>query len=265
MATEYLLLDYLPDRQESCIQGAIEALNTGDPLVQQTVSSLEAPSAVAVVRTLFPGVVVEFTDVPEPDPRIPIRRVSTVLWRYVGNTALPAVDAPAQPAVQSVVAVARSKYNLSNWSRLAAAAARALDVTPLSALAVMVHPPDQEPLGTLWDWRFRLQVAAALLAGHLSERSGKDSVALLSDVVDGPIDWTTSAAIVALLDVAQRQPKRRNEIAELFFAVLKRPANPVWFMNCAHTAAVACRRIPGLPDGVYARLDQIIDQLTEPA
>jgi hypothetical protein len=80
--------------------------------------------------------------------------------------------------------------------------------------------------------------------------------------VDGPIDWTTSAALIALLDVAQRQELRRREIAALFFDVLKRPSNPAWLMNCGHTAAVACRRVPDLPDGVYARLDQIIDKLT---
>lgn len=262
MTTEYLLLDYLPNRQESCLLGAIEAIEAGDPIVKQTVSSLEAPSAVAVVRALFPGVVVEFTDIPAPDPRVPVRSVSTMLWRYEGQTAIPTADAPPASVTRSVICIARTEYQLRSWSQLAASETARLRASPQQALAVMVHPPSPEPEESLWDWRFRIQVAAALLAAHLAERSGHDAVAVLSEIVDGPIDWTTSAALIALLDVALRRPERRRDIAALFFDVLKRPPNPAWFMNCGHPAAIACRRIPDLPDGVYARLDQIIDKWT---
>jgi hypothetical protein len=260
--TEYLLLDYLPKRRESCIQGAIEALKSDDPLVRQTVSSLEAPSAVDVVRTLFPGVVVEFLDIPKPDPRIPIRQVSTILWRYEGHIAYPAVDPPPTPVADAVSRIARANYGLPEWSRSAVSEAAALGAPATSALAAMVHPPSPELNDLLWDWRFKVQVAAALMAAHLSEQSGGDSVAVLSDVADGPIDWATSAALIGLLDVALRSTDRRHEIAAHFLSVLGRPPTPAWYMNGAHTAAVACRLVPDLPAGVYAQVDEIIDKLT---
>jgi hypothetical protein len=262
VTTDYLLIDYLPNRQESCIQGAIEAINTNDPLVKQTISSLEAPSAIAVVRTLFPGVVIEFTNIPEPDPRIPIRQVSTILWKYDGDFAIPAVNAPPIDVSDAVSRIARSTYRLQDWSQIAASQAGALGVPASQALGVMVHPPAPESTETLWDWRFRIQVAAALLAAHLSEQSGSDPLAVLSEIVDGPIDWTTSAALIALLDVALRKADRRREIAALFLNVLGRPPSPAWLMNCGFTAAVACRLVPDLPDGVYARLGEIIEELT---
>jgi hypothetical protein len=259
VAKEYLLLDYLPDRPESCIEGAIGALDTTDPLVKQTISSIEAPSAVAVVRELFPGVIVEFASIPEPDPRVPVRPVSTVLWHYDGFTAQPAVDSPRQSVAESISRIARSKYNLRDWSELAALEASRLREPAGMALALMVHPPACEPPIPLWDWRFRAQVAAALVATRLTEQAAQDPVGLLSEIIDGPVDWTCTAALVALLDVARRRRKYRDEIVALFLDVLKRPSSPVWFTNCAYPAAVACRRVPGLSKGLYAKLDRLID------
>jgi hypothetical protein len=161
-----------------------------------------------------------------------------------------------------VTRIARTPYHLDRWSELAKQDARASNLTPEHALAALVHPPPREGPETPWDFRFRAQVAAALLLAHASDRSRADPVEVLSDIVDGPIDWTTSAAIIALLDVARRKRKRREEIAFLLMDVVKRPANPIWFMNAGHNAAVACRLIPGLGDGVYTTLDRIIEQLS---
>lgn len=71
-AARFSFLNDLPERTESSLRGAIHGVESGDPVVRQSVTSLEAPSAVAVVRLLAPGVEIEFLEIPLPDPRVPL-------------------------------------------------------------------------------------------------------------------------------------------------------------------------------------------------
>src|SRR5262249_22510990 len=103
-------------------------------------------------------------------------------------------------------------YLLSSWSRAAARAAKSLRPENLpEVIAAMVHPALGPSYLRAWDWYFRVEVAAALIAAHLGSEPWADSPRrrALEDVLDGPIDWATTAAVIALLDVALRDEAAR--------------------------------------------------------
>jgi hypothetical protein len=255
----------LPPRPESCIDGARLALEQDDAIVRQTVSSLEAPSAVAAVRDAFPNAMISFSQIPTPDPRLPARDVPFALWRYDDTEASPGVPPPDARVVALVESIATRTYDLESWSNAArdGAAGLAANVTASDCLAAMVHPPSGPPGILPWDFRFRVQVAAALVAAHLEERRDGPPFAVLFDAIDGPLDWACTAAIVALLDRARRIPSEGREVAKYLLDLVHRPMSPIAFMSVAFPAVVACRDIPGLAPGDMAAIERLYERLCE--
>ncbi|MFD9407015.1 tetratricopeptide repeat protein [Streptomyces sp. NPDC059989] len=184
-------------------------------------SALEAPSTRLALRMGFPRSTIDYQGVPEPDPRVPQYRVDTVLWRFDGVEAHPAIDPPSPEAAELVRQVAAL-----SWSAPGAAYDHSVRLSGLSAedlLAVCVHPPlpreDEQGAYLLGRrpemWVRAVQTFACLgLAHHRADEPWQESRrrALLLDLLFGPEDWTNEAAGFALLAIAWTDPASREDI-----------------------------------------------------
>lgn len=229
----------LPQRTDAVINGARHMAATRDPITAMALSALEAPSALASLRTVAPNVSVTCSSVGTPDPRLPRSPNAISLWTYradglmgrlfgkQGIDARPSVPAPTARTCDAVMAVASMPYTRERWTLACREVAHQVaDVDQL--LAVMVHPPtiaDLEP----WDSRFRVMVAGALGVGHLTGDASSIATSHLVRLIDGPVDWTTTAATIALCDVALRRSELAPAIGEEIQKRLARPLTPVWY------------------------------------
>lgn len=236
-----------------------------------TLSHIEAPSSRLALALMTHGdtdtAAVDYTynKVPSPDPREPRREVEHELWRYVGEereTPVQAVPRPDATVLRAVEELAASPYYLPAWWRRAGALGRQLGVDAVvSLLGVMVHPsPPPEGLpGYLWIQR--LQHAAALVCGHVDpgwSESTRRSVLL--SLVNGPMDWTTDAAIVALTELALDEPAALPEVAEVFLQLLEEIPDEghSWF---GEALAQSFLRLPGRPPHERGRFSKLLDAL----
>jgi len=240
----------LPSRTEAVINMAYHLLQQPEHMegVRTSVSSLEAPSAVASLREhpATKGVEVSFGEIPEPDPRQPRREVRAQLWVYEGTEARPAVRAPSATVQQAVATVAKGPFDRQMWSSSAAAIGGGVD----ELAAVMVHPPRAPQDRYPWEWRFRVQVAAAFaLAGR-----GDEGWNALVTILDGPIDWTSSAAALGLMQMAMREPERSPAALTELMRAFEHPRSPIQYACLADVCVRAMLRLPDLPDEVHARL-----------
>ncbi|WP_052391349.1 tetratricopeptide repeat protein [Streptomyces sp. NRRL B-24484] len=187
------------------------------------VSHLEAPSAVAAVRLALPTARVAFREVPEPDPRLPLRPVATRVWTWRGAEPSPAVPPPSAAAAELVRDTAEIV-----WPSPPAAydhAVRLAGLDPEDLVAVLAHPPAPraDDLGRALLahqpelWVRAVQSFACLgLAHHRTDQpwEGSRRRAILLDLLLGPEDWTVEAAGFALVAVAWTHPGARTDIAE---------------------------------------------------
>jgi hypothetical protein len=125
----------------------------------------------------------------------------------------------------------------------------------------MVYPPpapeDVEP----WDWYLRVQVAAALIASHLGDEPWAESPRriLLEAVLDGPVDWTSTAAVIALLDVARRDEAARPLIVTALLRTARRSMNPAAYQHAIRPAGLALLELEGVPADVLRELKDLVD------
>lgn len=268
---------YVTDLQPpsaSCIQSANDAVARGYTPSALAVSSLEPPSAIATFRETLTragkdvsGVSISFGNIPTPDPRVPRARVEWQLWKYgtdangeMSTTAAPAL-APPRPEIAGAIAeIASSRFEPARWSASARALAQRFgDGAVTDVLATMAFPPrgpDGAPIG---EWMFRVQVVAASVACRLggaanapswsSSTGGRAARALL----DGPFDWSTTAMILALAELAREVPDLGRPIAALLEPLVELPTSPVHY-GCVVRPVVYCiLRIPAVADAVRAR------------
>jgi hypothetical protein len=148
-------------------------------------------------------------------------------------------------------------YDRGAWSEEAARLAGELKDAELREVAATMVHPDRVPDGlTPWDWRFRTQVAAALVLGrsHAAER-------WLYGILDGPVDWTTTAVMVALTDRGLREPSRSREIARCIWALIEHGRGPIWLECVERPGVELLRRLPEVSElireGADARRQQI--------
>jgi hypothetical protein len=233
------------------LAGQIEAVRAGgntNPLtIEATTTGLDVPSCrrsidrqlevwgVALKRELLG------TQTPDPrEPRVPVRYR---LWTYDGTTPQPAVPPPTPEVSATVAELAGVRYDLGTWIGYAAQIGGRLGAGNVEALlGVMAHPPDPPAGWRVWNWTARVQVAAALvLAG-----TGPEALDVLTDLANGPLDWPTAAAVVALTAVARSRPDLSPRVRHLFtelYRDLPRPGADYYenvILNC-HL------RLPGLP------------------
>ncbi|GAB3954295.1 hypothetical protein GCM10027614_61150 [Micromonospora vulcania] len=182
------------------------------------------PSAVRVVTSATPGLRIEVTGVPEPDPREPRRASARQLWRYADTNPTPALPKPSAAAVERIRQVAHPAWPHPPAAYDAAVGLAGLDVADL--LGLLVHPPaaPANALGRLVAaqdpsiWVRGVQVWACLgLLHHRTDEPWADSTRrrVLLDLVWGVEDWVTEAALFALVTAAWVDPAVRSDVAEV--------------------------------------------------
>ncbi|MGI5241457.1 tetratricopeptide repeat protein [Dactylosporangium sp. CA-139066] len=183
-----------------------------------TVSALEVPSALAVVRRELPGLDLTIEGAPPADMVGPQRPEGRVLWRYDGLHATPAVPPPPQRARELL-----DRLVWPLWPDPVAAYDRALPLGQLGAeelVSLLVHPPaGTDPKLPDGVWERAGQVYACLGLLHCEElRAGAEpgdtarSRELLTAIAFGVEDWTTEAALFALVVAAWLDPGCREEV-----------------------------------------------------
>jgi len=219
-------LGHVPPASEAVINILRQVLEKGDVGAngQLTVSSLEPPSAMAVLLHTLPGLDVRIQQILPPDIRTPRRAVGLRLWRYEGTRAVPAVPPPAPASQAALVEVAYPA-----WPHPPAAydrAVRLAAVPPADLLAALVHPPappDNE-LGqtlarhdpSLWVRTVQTWACLGLLHHGTDEPWGPSTRRrTLVDLVFGDEDWIAEAAMFSMITAAWLDPTARSDVAAL--------------------------------------------------
>lgn len=191
--------------------------------VRSYVTSLEAPSAMALHRARFPQATFTVPRPAEPDPRTPVRtEFGPPLWTYRGTEATTTVAPPSAKAVELVHEVANGIWSDPLVAYDRAAALAVLD--PADLMGLLAHMP--EPREPVWVrvqreyplyWQRIAQVWVCLgILHHRPEEPWPRSTrrTLLLRLLFGPEDWTVDAAAFALCVAAWRRPEQRAEIAD---------------------------------------------------
>lgn len=213
--------------------------------VKLALSSIESPSSAHAMRLAIAqrgwDLAIELSaNVPEPDPREPRRAVKTRLWRFDGVRGNPALGDPDESARAAVCAIAKRPYSLPTWDDLARKAAPSLAGKAEELLKCMLHPGLSLADCSMPEWLFRVQIAACLVLSH---ENGGDAV--LFDLAEGPVDWSASAACLALAARAKEEPAREPEIRALLASLLvSRPSSGYYCME--HPLTCALLWLPGV-------------------
>ncbi|WP_432967702.1 tetratricopeptide repeat protein [Dactylosporangium sp. CA-233914] len=185
-----------------------------------TVSALEVPSALRVVHRELPGLRLTIEGEPPASMVQPQRPDGRVLWQYQGLLASPAVPEPSAAAVELLNGVV-----WPFWPNPVAAYDHALPLGQLPAddlVALLAHPPagtdESLPDGV---WERAAQAYACLGLLHCEQlRAGAPpgdtarSRELLTAIAFGVEDWTTEAALFALVVAAWLDPGCRAEVRD---------------------------------------------------
>jgi tetratricopeptide (TPR) repeat protein len=272
----------LPPRPEASIQGLAQALATGQRAKAMGLSSYEAPSAIRAMRAALGDASadfeISFAEIPRPDPRDPIGQVPYVLWKFprsgpfgLGRRAIegtPGVAAPAPAHAALIAALAAGGFDRDAWWEGAAAVVAELggETARATALGCMLHtPPCPRAELSWWTWVFQVQVAAAFVLARL-ERGWQPGLRrdALRSLVHGPVDWITTAALVALAEIVRREPEARAGSLELLAGALDlRPQSPVVYMCIVEPCAHLLGRLEDLPADLRARVDGLLEEIRQ--
>lgn len=198
------LIPWPTDASTNGIVG-VDTQGSGATEIRVAVTDVEAPSNRLLFHLLFGPMAkmeVVYGHVARPDPREPIGPVGVALWRRVGEQLFPALPAPPADTVAPIAELAASRFRRSRWWASAGQIAERFDATDLQLLLACVVRPPPLPRGlAVQEWIPRVQLASAFVIAQLAleepwtesaRRSG------LFSILHGPMDWSTSAAIVAL-------------------------------------------------------------------
>ncbi len=181
----------------------------------------EPPSARAAQAAAFPAADMHPTRVPSPDPRRRFASGSLDLWRYDGATALPALSRPSAAAVASLRDVASIAWAHPVGAYNRAAGFAGLPLEDLLGLLVHVPPPAGENWRALdrtdpYYWPRFAQACVCLGLLHYRREEPWPASArrrVLIDIANGVEDWTTDAALFALVTAAWMDPLARGDVA----------------------------------------------------
>jgi tetratricopeptide (TPR) repeat protein len=246
-----------PDTRRA--NGWVERLGTRDD-ARRRPAEWEPPSARAARAAAFPSADVRPMKVPSPDPRRRFATGSVDLWRYDGATALPALSPPSATAVARLRDVASVA-----WAHPIGAYDRAIGFAGLSLddlLGLLVHVPP--PTGEDWRalgradpcyWpRFAQACVCLGILHHRREEPWPVSTRrrVLVDIANGVEDWTTDAAMFALVTAAWMDPLARSDVAavvSLRFAGVRK-AMRRRTVSIAASVATLVLVTPGIDDAV---------------
>jgi tetratricopeptide (TPR) repeat protein len=245
-------------------EAVINALAQAAPeasLVTMSLSALEVPSAIAVLRRASPGIDLSIGGPPPPEMTGP-RQPGPVLWRYDGSFATPAVDPPA-PASTSLLAEIAQPW----WAHPVAAYDHAMPLGalgPTELLALLVHPPACPPalVGDLppgW-WERSAQAFACLGILHCTGLAMAARLDLLTGIAYGMEDWTTETALFALTVAAWTDPECRAQVRDVvgrrFVDAVRESRDRA--VTIVDSLAQLARITPGMPDEVIGLANDVL-------
>ncbi|MDG4833154.1 tetratricopeptide repeat protein [Solwaraspora sp. WMMD1047] len=239
-------------------------------------TGLEPPSAMRALAATFPDLAVTVAEVAEPDLREPRRSPVRRLWRYHGTTAVPAAPVPSASAVERIRQLAHPAWPHPPAVYDAAVGLATVDLDDL--LGLLVHPPEPPatPLGrTLTEhdptlWVRSVQVWACLgLLHHRADEPWPDSTRrrVLLDLVWGIEDWTTEAALFALVTAGWVDPAARSDVAGIVAERLADAAEVARHrpVSIARSVAQLALATPGMSDAARDAARQLLAATDPPA
>ena len=234
-----------------------------------TVSHPEAPSTYLAIRRSLETLdlppdnfSVETETIPTPDPRQPLGEVPLQIWTYQHGHATPTYPEPDKNLRKVLARLAERPFNLSDWAVLAQQAATMEGTLARDhLLAVMTHPPKAPANIAAWDWVQRVQVAAALTIAFLDDGwEGSVRRETLVALLNGPMDWSITAAILALTYLAERDSDIAEDVLPLFEA--RRASIPTEGYTPYHIPLLhAMLRLPNLPAEQRPHLETALQAL----
>ena len=242
-------LTEIPARPDSILNIVAHGWRNKTAPVQVAISSLESASAVFSARLLYPDLPVDFGEIPEPDPRVPFEKVGIQIWEYSGTEAKPAIPAPPSRVRSAFEKVLANEFSLDRWAITARELGRELQpISSCEILGAAIHPPPYPRNAWPWNCLFRSQVMSLLILAMADEddylTSSKGRHVL--DVLHGPVDWTTTAALVALTARTRHDGRCDPALLAKFLDLLKRPMSPIWFMCVYRPIWQLLQHFPGL-------------------
>lgn len=191
-----------------------------------TLSALEVPSAMTALGRALPELSLA-ADPPteDPDIRVPLAEGQHRLWAYVGVEALPVPPAPSAVAVAALRSVGSTGYPSHPIGAYdAAVELSGLSVADLLGLMTHATPAPEDPWWQRVEradpmyWPRSAQAWACLgLLHHQADEPWASSArrAVLVDLLFGPEDWATDAAMNALVVAAWADPEVRDDVRKL--------------------------------------------------
>ena len=195
-----------------------EQLPPGNARLELAVSGWESPSNHLLVALFMSGTS-EFAQASYElkdtvrfarDPLAQVRGVPPPTWKKWETQVVHAAAVPPAKLRAQLAEVGASTDFAEVWRRAGALAAT-LEVRPEELIAAMVHPPFEAAwLEALPEGLYRYQVGVACVLAQLP-RPWVVLRGWFESLLFGPVDWTSSAAIVALGEKARRDPEAARD------------------------------------------------------
>lgn len=188
--------------------------------------------------------------IPVPDPAEPLDPTAGVrLWSRAADGAVVQAVPPPRPETVDVLRSFAARP-LATQRRIVAARSLASDLDPEDLIRALVHPergsvPARQLPYAVFQWQ---QAVCFLLGGldpHVLWFSSRRRAYLRAVLFSHP-DWTTAAALLALLEVALDEPEAAEEL-RVWLPWLVRQAPRQGHCPWATAVAQVYRVLPGLP------------------
>ena len=194
-----------------------------------TLTAIEAPSAIAAVKSLFPQAELSVTRIPQPDIRIPGNTGhGPAIWTYRTPDGAESTEARATVPQASPIAVEKLYQTATGyWRDPIDGYERAVAFAGLGEaelLGLLAHVPPSPPIEP-WTrvrasmplyWQRVAQAWTCVgILHHNAEQPWpqSDRRAILLRLLSGPEDWTVDAAAFALCVSAWLFPDQRDDVA----------------------------------------------------
>lgn len=190
-------------------------------------SDVEAPSNHTLLRHVLGAdgqLDVSYGHVARPDPREPVAPVAVPVWRRAGEVLVPALPPPPKRVVAALAPLAPARFRRAEWWARAGRIAEGLTAADLAGLlACVTHPPAPPRDLPAPEWIVRFQLASAMVIAQLEPDEPWEASARrrgLFSLLHGPMDWSTSAAIVALACLSEDEHAIATDVHRGFARLL---------------------------------------------
>ncbi|GIH09395.1 hypothetical protein Rhe02_74620 [Rhizocola hellebori] len=187
-------------------------------------SAAEPASAITACRRITGPLDIGIAEFPAPDIRLPLRPGRHQIWQYEGTEPIPTVPAPSSAAVAVLHEVGKEPWPSLLSGYLQAAPLGDLSLPDLlGLLAHLPGPPDlprwqllAKSTPTYWFRLLQPWVCLGILH-HAPHEPWPTSTrrSVLIDLAFGIEDWTSDAALFALVTASYRDPDIRPEVRSL--------------------------------------------------